>query len=481
MTIVIGIDVSKDSITCCVLTRYPGNLKDYYHQLNQDAPENFPKFSSTPPKRQGKRSEVSIKSAQDFRQYLYQLQAQDKVVAVLEPTGVHYSNLWAKILEAHQIQCYWVGHLQLGRYRRGKQLPNKTDSADALAMAAYWWDSDNLWSNGQPKMSSYLIYQDEPIGRIREIERQLNNLARVQSPIINYARQLLAWQFPEKAQTISSKTREEYIPPLWAWLAGLDDGMSKWGKTRMANDYGRSIAKELGIEIDPQLRLLASWQVDIYNREFELKTELVELLQDEKFGPYLRAFEQVLGAGNNHVIKARLLTRCYPFEEFLDIDLREVIEYEVKEVKRVEKQRERIDGSFRTIINRLPGQVKRVKRNRSRDMFFSRLGMATRIEQSGDKLVEINHGSLICRNSLWQFVYSQLKTDKFRSSCSEQLYEAYCNLAGIPTNKDSIEQAELKKNQPKLQAKHLETKMMSKVCHLLYKSLLMEFSAISSR
>jgi hypothetical protein len=35
-----------------------------------------------------------------------------------------------------------------------------------------------------------------------------------------------------------------------------------------------------------------------------------------------------------------------------------------------------------------PGDIKRVKRNRSRDAFKMRLGMATVLEQSGNDLVE---------------------------------------------------------------------------------------------
>ncbi|QSJ14538.1 hypothetical protein JYQ62_21800 [Nostoc sp. UHCC 0702] len=41
------------------------------------------------------------------------------------------------------------------------------------------------------------------------------------------------------------------------------------------------------------------------------------------------------------------------------------------------------------------GDIKRMKRNRSRDAFKVRLGMGTVLEQSGDKLVEKGSGSAL--------------------------------------------------------------------------------------
>ncbi|MDZ8261719.1 hypothetical protein [Nostoc sp. ChiQUE01b] len=83
------------------------------------------------------------------------------------------------------------------------------------------------------------------------------------------------------------------------------------------------------------------------------------------------------------------MTRIYPFESFLGVNGRPVIEYEVREVKKT--KRERKDGE--TTVRRLAGDTKRIKRNRSRDTFKMRLGMGTVLEQSGDGLVEKASGS----------------------------------------------------------------------------------------
>ncbi|MHC5833855.1 MAG: IS110 family transposase, partial [Nostoc sp.] len=90
---------------------------------------------------------------------------------------------------------------ELRRYRGGKNLPNKSDPADALAMAAYGHDPDHHLENGELNLRYFLMHRPEPIDELRDLCQQLEHLNRVQSPIVNYARQLLAWQFPEVAHT----------------------------------------------------------------------------------------------------------------------------------------------------------------------------------------------------------------------------------------------------------------------------------------
>ncbi|MDZ8261107.1 hypothetical protein [Nostoc sp. ChiQUE01b] len=58
---------------------------------------------------------------------------------------------------------------------------------------------------------------------------------------MNYARQLLAWQFPEMAHTKSVSTKPGFLPPLWGWLAKRLE-ISRAGKTRIENRYKISIA-----------------------------------------------------------------------------------------------------------------------------------------------------------------------------------------------------------------------------------------------
>ncbi|MDZ8263489.1 hypothetical protein [Nostoc sp. ChiQUE01b] len=123
------------------------------------------------------------------------------------------------ILESLGIKILWVGHIELRRYRGGKNLPNKSDEADALAMAAYALDQENYLETGELNGRQFLMHRPEPIDQLRKLVQQLEHLNRVQSPIINYIRQVLAWQFPEKAHSKTESTKVGNVPPLWGWLA----------------------------------------------------------------------------------------------------------------------------------------------------------------------------------------------------------------------------------------------------------------------
>ncbi len=158
---VLGIDVSKSSVTCHILSQYPaGGLALYWKKSRNQQSKNYPSFYSNP------KAKSSQKSIFDFVDYV-QLEAPD--IAILEPTGNHYSRLWAKILENLGIKIYWVGHVELRRYRGGKNLPNKSDAADALAMAAYGQDLENRTENGELRPEAFLRHRPEIINQSARI------------------------------------------------------------------------------------------------------------------------------------------------------------------------------------------------------------------------------------------------------------------------------------------------------------------------
>jgi len=471
----LGIDVSKASVTCCCLDRYPGSLSRYYQILLKDEKANFPIFGSGKKAKQAKKK-PKPRTPQEFREYLQSLTKEFNVTAILEPTGVHYSKLWAEILKSEEITILWIGHLELGRYRDGKDFKHKFDSADALCMAAHYWDPDRRTFGGEVDLSRYLLIQPDPVLEIRSIERLLNNLARTQSPIINYFRQRLSWQWPEKALSTWRDNSNGFIPPLIAYLGGRLDRISKHGLTSMEKAYNSSIARELGIEVSDDTRLYAKWLSEIFEQEQLLKSQLNDLMKLDEFEPYLRAFSRVFGYQNCSLIKARLLTRCYPFEAFLS-NGKEFIEYEHREVKKVEKSRVKDEnGRYQTVVKRHPGTIKRIKRNRSRDSFFARLGMGSRIKQSGDKEIEVNHGSKVCRNSLWQYVFDFVEKGDLNGECSQEILDHYEILSGLNTSPEA--QKTIKDNNICMPGNgtHLQNKMMSKITHILYRELRKEFS-----
>ncbi|MEH2157298.1 hypothetical protein [Nostoc sp.] len=153
-----------------------------------------------------------------------------------------------------------------------------------------------------------------------------------------------------------------------------------------------------------------------------------------------------------------MLSRIYPFEAFLS-NGKQLIEREVREVKK--KQITRENG--KSVVKFLPGDVKRIKRNRSRDAFKLRLGMGTVLEQSGDKLVEKGAGSALCRMNFWQHVITKIEVDGRLPD----------NLIG---NEIAVYKETLKNNvdgsgKQLLNGKHLQNKLMSKVANLLFREL----------
>jgi hypothetical protein len=446
----LGVDVSKSSVTLHLLECYPiGGLKNYWEKTRNKSNQFYPTFFSNPDARKRQ------KSAYDFADYLKEVNPD---YAVIEPTGNHYSRIWASIITSLGIKILWVGHIELRRYRGGKNLPNKSDAADALAMAAYPLDSDHLKENGELNMRYFLIHRPENIDRIRELCQQLEHLNRVQSPIINYARQLLAWQFPEVAHSKSVSSRIGTAPPLWSWLSGRSD-MAPNSKTRLNNLYKKSVAVEYGIKIDPTLRQHANWLCDISLDEQRVEAELMALVYLDEFKMYNRVFDK-FGFGLR--VRARLLSRVFPFKAYLT-DGKPLIEYEVKEVKKLAKERR----NGETVIKRGTSETKRIKRNRSRDTFKMRLGMGTSLEQSGDALIEKTSGSALCRMSLWQYVLCQVETGRVPvNEVTESLLETCSKLKGM-TN----EQGE-----KMLNGKHMQSKLMSRVVNLLFQELVREYS-----
>jgi hypothetical protein len=88
----LGIDVSKSSVTLHLLLSYPkGGLKSYWEKTRNKASILYPSFHSNPDARK------KHKSAFDFADYVSETKPD---VAILEPTGNHYSRLWASILES---------------------------------------------------------------------------------------------------------------------------------------------------------------------------------------------------------------------------------------------------------------------------------------------------------------------------------------------------------------------------------------------
>lgn len=273
-----GIDISKDSITVCILDQKPENLK----QFNQRT--NCPKFTAD-------RAGIANFLALDFD------------VAVMEPTGIHYAQIWTHHLEkAGRLIC-WVGHREIRHYRESHKLPNKSDNADAIAIAAY---SLERWGNEQA-----FIRGDQ--GRARELYLQLQSLTRSRTAIVNRLKQQLAHECPEMAN--SQMNRE--------WLESSKGILTAIAGTKTSKKWEKVLGDSIGTGLSDFSTGMAGQILSIDAQQLGIEQELEAEMQKPEYERYLIAFRKLAIAGR---IAAAILSQVYPIEQYLGTNGQPIIE-----------------------------------------------------------------------------------------------------------------------------------------------------------
>ncbi|OUL36378.1 IS110 family transposase [Nostoc sp. T09] len=273
---VLGLDISKSSVSACLLLEKPTSPRQFYYDC---------KF-------------LKIEANANGIRKLLELSPD---VAIMEPTGNNYSKLWGTHLARAGVEVRLAGHKELRSYRANHlALPDKDDDADALALACYYFDYSQ-----DPRR--FVQIRDEVIVRIRELVLRLAHLNRVQSPIINRLRQDLAWQFPEVALVQSRRGASGEVPLLWGWLAG----------ERPSRKYDSLYFQTVGLGITATVRHHASRLCNLQSEEFSIEEELSQLLNDSRFEKYRTTFAR-FGFGPR--LSAVIISQIYPIEAFLDAD-----------------------------------------------------------------------------------------------------------------------------------------------------------------
>lgn len=339
---VVGLDVCKDSVVACILdAARPIEPRQLYYDLD------FPRFFT---------DALGIKS----------LLALAPTVAVLEPTGVNYSKFWVTKLAEAGVEIALVGHKQLRGYRENLDLPDKDDSADALALACYYLEH-------QDRDRRFVRTRDPVIAKIRDIVLRLYHLNRVQSPVINRIYQDLVWQFPEARHI----TLDAVL--FWGWLAGERKSV------RYDNLYAATAGLGLQQEVINSARIIC----DLQRRERVLELEMRILMKDIRFSSYRKVFAQ-FGFGER--VEALLLSQIYPLENYLGAD-----------------------GQPEIKIRKGKESGNPTKRHLSRRRFQKALGVAPTREDSGDKKSTKKAGSSLCRMALWQWIFTRIEPKKNRA------------------------------------------------------------------
>lgn len=349
---IIGLDISKASVSACLLTHRPTEPRQFYYD------SDFYKFDATV----AGISELLVLIGSDVT----------NTIAVMEPTGVNYSRLWGTHLARAGVEVRLVGHKELRSFREHHLgLPDKDDDADALALAVYGWDYFGT-------SRRFVQVRSQVIVEIRRLVLRLAHLNRVQSPIINRARQDLAWQFPEAAFVKSVRSGEK-VPLLWGWLCGQ----------RQSVKYDLMLENSIGLGLTDELRRHAARICDIQREEMVLEFELSKLVGEPQFLPYRKIFAR-FGFGRR--VEALLLSQIYPFENYLAAD-----------------------GKPDVKIRKGRKSGKPTKRHLSLRRFCKALGYAPSQESSGDlQKSKVVGGSDLCRKALWQWIFTRIEPQRCR-------------------------------------------------------------------
>ena len=279
---VLGIDISKSSISACLLTDKPIEVRQFYYNYD------FKFFKADA---SGIKGVLALKPD----------------IAILEPTGTNYSKLWVTILAQNGVEIRLVGHKELRNYRAYHlALPDKDDNADALALACYGIDYSST--------TRYVATRDATTARIRELVLRLQHLNRIKNPISNRLRQDLAWQFPEAAHIKSKRGVKGNAPLFWAWLCGQ----------RTSKKYDRLYLDSIGLGLADTVTLHAERLCSISNEEFAIECEIKTLLSNPKFLPYRKAFSS-FGFGLR--LEAMILSQIYPLQKFLGEDGKPIVQF----------------------------------------------------------------------------------------------------------------------------------------------------------
>lgn len=346
--LIVGIDISRSSISACFLMEKPKDPRnDYYSADIETFHANLENLN---------RLKAKIES---FRA--------ERVIAICEPTGVNYARLWMNKLADWGVEVRLISNSKLPPYRsnlmksEGKSSA-KTDDIDAFAIACWYFDKEER---------DYIRIRSPIISRIKYLCLRLEHLNRIQSPLVNRMRQQLAWQCPEIAAIRSDKLGEE-PPLLWGWLAGI----------RKSKKYDRILAATIGSGIEDEVRWAAAQYCQIEDEIFKLRMELQRAIEQREFFPYRKVFTKY---GFGLTLQGYLLGAIYPLEDFL------------KDGKPEVKLRK----------NRQTGKESKLKLSERR--FMRAVGMGVVREDSGQSKKGKQSGSALCRKALWQWAFTRLE------------------------------------------------------------------------
>ncbi|MEB3209880.1 MAG: transposase [Leptolyngbyaceae bacterium] len=358
MPIVAGCDVGKTSLDVCVLS------SEELQTINE-----LKKYAR-------KYKPLKITSDAESIELLKQIECD---CFVLEPTG-SYTYLWMDIFDQYEIPYRLVSPMRVRNYAKYKGMVNKSDRNDCVAIAAYSLEEFH-------KSRAFLGVERL---NVRELFLSLNATTRSRNPTENRLGQRLQRECPELEKTYKGMRRRwlQPAPTLLLEIAGIEhDRHDPYKKSR-----DKKINESIGKGFSSHTRDLARHLIQFYDMELKLEEQLDAELRNPAFAPYHEIFDRFKMPNR---IRAALLSRIYPIDDFLGDDRKPIIEY--------------VEGKN--------GQ--RSKRDRSEAAFKLSLGLGKSLYQSGIKTSWKKSGSAYARTALWGYVTTVCKMSRKKANQKE--------------------------------------------------------------
>jgi uncharacterized protein involved in tolerance to divalent cations len=366
MTKVLGIDIGAKFVVAFCLSELPVGMS-YPEFYKRNAKISISKIRMDNSK---EGSSVNIKDAIEL------LQEIKPDVIVMEPTGVWYSRLWAKLAEQLGIQVKWIGHGDLAHNRGAYGFKDKDDRTDAFCLAVSYFDP--IFN----ARSAWLYWRTGVVADVNDRLLEIKSLESTTKILAQQIRQRLKYEFPEVADRAINNSRTSDGFTAWiGYLAGIHD------YKRIRDERAKSIATELSIEISPYTRDHAAAIAGNQIREVRLKKDLFDSLLDPEFDRYRETLE-LFGFGS--IMQATILTNIYPFEKFLLAGKPHIDRYEDDRGKH--------------------------KKNVSLAGFQISLGMGKRLVESGNSMALIYSGSSFARMMLYCWITTNVLPEKMGDS-----------------------------------------------------------------
>lgn len=407
---IIGLDVGRGYAVAAALSEFPDNPQRHFSKHRRE----IVKLSNS---KTGLEAFIALEPAG----------------IVLEPTGGWYSSFWRDVARSMELPVFWVGHADLSYQRGAYGFKNKTDPEDAFCLALTFFDERFVDRHGARR---FLNYQDGKIEQLRRRVLEMAQLDKVKTALINQTRQRLALEFPEAVSRRVQQSQKDFSP-FWGWLAGEHE------YTRVKNEYSRSVAHDLNLEIQPYTRLHASRIVGIEQQQTAIEREVKELLKSPEFADYIKVFKRFGFGFRNQCL---LLLWCYPFDKFL-IDGKPWIDREL--INRKDEKGKPTD------------ELKETNRHRSLRSFQAYLGMSYKLKQSGDSLKKSFLGSDIVRSGLYMWCVDYI--------CPEKVSQHTRVRKRLCAKRDELEQAGVT-------GKDKVTRLLFKTTDLLFHELARELT-----